>query len=111
MDIKRILLCAFLFYICYLIVTYLDNKTEGFGRGGGGGGRGGGRGGGIGRGGGVGRGGHYGGRGGYYGGRGRYYGGYYGGGPSYPIVINDDYYPSYLYPSYWYRYIPFIGYY
>jgi hypothetical protein len=117
MCVKKWICCAILLYICYLIVNYLDKPVESFG-GGGGGGRGGiggiggfGRGGigGFGRGGigGFGRGGIGGfGRGGYYGGRGGYYGGYYGGRAiSYPIVVNQDYYPSY-----WHRYIPFFGY-
>ena len=102
MNAKRIVTCAFLFFICYLILSYLNNKIESFG-GGGHGGRG--------RGGGYygGRTGHYGGRGGYYGGRGGYYGsrgGYYGGNV-YPVVV-DEYpsylYPSYLYPNYWYSF-------
>ena len=85
MCVKKWICCAILLYICYLIVIYLDKPVESFG-----GGRGG-----------FGRGGYYGGRGGYYGGR----GGYYGGGLSYPVVVTQDYYPSY-----WYRYIPFFGY-
>ena len=87
MCVKKWIACAVLFYICYLIVKYLEKNVESFG------GRGGGRGGHYG-----GRGGHYGGRGGYYGGRGGYYGGrggYYGGGVSYPVVVTEDYYPSY----------------
>ena len=99
MCVKKWIACAVLFYICYLIVKYLEKNVESFG-----GGRGGGRG----------RGGHYGGRGGHYGGRGGYYGGrggYYGGGGSYPVVVTEDYYPSYWwYPSYWYRYAPIFGY-
>jgi hypothetical protein len=95
MCVKKWICCAILLYICYLIVNYLDKPVESFGggvgRGGGGFGRGG-----IG---GFGRGGF--GRGGYYGGR----GGYYGGRVSYPLVVTQDYYPSY-----WYRYIPFFGY-
>ena len=105
MCVKKWIACAVLFYICYLIVKYLEKNVESFG----------------GRGGGRGRGGYYGGRGGYYGGRGRggyygggrggYYGGYYGGGGSYPVVVTQDYYPSYWwYPNYWYRYVPFFGY-
>ena len=100
MSVKKWIGCAILLYICYLILNYLSKPVESFG-----GGRGRGRGG-IGRG-GIGRGGYYGGRGGYYGGR----GGYYGGAISYPVVVNQDYYPSYWWsPSYWYRYIPFFGY-
>jgi hypothetical protein len=99
MCVKKWICCAILLYICYLIVNYLDKPVESFGGGGGGFGRGG-----FGRG-GFGRGGYYGGfgRGGYYGGFGR--GGYYGGRVSYPVVVTQDYYPSY-----WYRYIPFFGY-
>ena len=83
MCVKKWICCAILLYICYLIVIYLDKSVESFG-------------------GGRGRGGIGGfGRGGYYGGR----GGYYGGGLSYPVVVTQDYYPSY-----WYRYIPFFGY-
>ena len=102
MCVKKWICCAILLYICYLIVNYLDKPVESFGGGGGRGGGGFGRGGigGFGRG-GFGRGGYYGGRGGYYGGR----GGYYGGRVSYPLVVTQDYYPSY-----WYRYIPFFGY-
>ena len=93
MNAKRIVTCAFLFFICYLILNYLSNKTEAFGYGGGYGGRG--------R---IGHyGGYYGGRGGYYGGRGGYYRG-----NVYPAVVDEYYpsylYPSYLYPSYWYSY-------
>jgi hypothetical protein len=85
-----------------LIVNYLDKPVESFGGGGrGGGGFGRGGIGGFGRGiGGFGRGGYYGGRGGF--GRGGYYGGR---AISYPVVVNQDYYPSY-----WHRYIPFFGY-
>ena len=98
MYTKKIFICAFLFFVCYLILNYLSNETEAFG-----GGRGGGRRGGGGRGGG----GYYGGRGGYYGGRGGIgRGGYYGGNV-YPVVV-DEYpsylYPSYLYPNYWYSF-------
>ena len=95
MCVKKWICCAILFYICYLIVKYLDKRVENFGRGGRGG---------FGR----GRGGYYGGRGGYYGGRGGYYGGGYYGGRDvvYPVVIADNSYPSY----WWYRYVPFFGY-
>jgi len=92
MYAKKLLICAFLFFICYLILNYLNQKTEAFGcRGRGCGGRG------------------------YYGGgfnrnfnhgygyplNRRYYRG-----NVYPVVV-DEYYPSYLYssylyPSYWY---------
>ena len=87
MCVNKWIGCAILFYICYLIVNYLDKPVESFGR----------------RGIGLRRGGYYGG--GYY--RGGYYGGgYYGGrGIRYPVVVTQDYYPSY-----WYRYIPFFGY-
>ena len=84
MCVKKWIVCAILFYICYLILNYLSKPVESFGRRGRGG---------IG---GFGRGL----RGGYYGGRGGYYGGV-----SYPVVVTQDYYPSY-----WYRYIPFFGY-
>jgi hypothetical protein len=77
MCVKKWIGCAILFYICYLIVNYLDKPVESFGR----------------RGIGLRRGGYYGG--GYYGGR----------GIRYPVVVTQDYYPSY-----WYRYIPFFGY-
>ena len=97
MSVKKWIGCAILLYICYLIVIYLDKSVESFGGGRGRGGIGG-----------FGRGGYYGGRG---LGRGGYYGGYYGGAISYPVVVNQDYYPSYWWsPSYWYRYIPFFGY-
>ena len=82
MFTKKWLICAFLFFVCYLIIVHLDkNIAEGFhGRGRGG----------I----GIGRG--------YYGGRRGYYGGV-----SYPVPVVDNYYSSYwypyfLYPSYWY---------
>lgn len=100
MSVKKWTTCAFLFFVCYLIIVYLDKTIESFR--GGGGGRGG-----IGRG-GIGRG--------YYGGRGYGYGygrGYYGGqgyGRGYyrvPVVVNDYpsyWYPYYLYPSYWSSY-------
>jgi hypothetical protein len=102
MSVKKWIGCAILLYICYLIVIYLDKSVESFG---GGGGRGGGGIGGFGRGGigGLGRGG--------IGGFGRGRGGYYGGRVSYPVVVNQDYYPSYWWnPSYWNRYVPFFGY-
>lgn len=99
MNVKKWATCAFLFLICYVIIIYLDKSIEGF--------RGGGRGG-FGR--GIGRGrGYYGGRG-YGPGYGMGYGMGYGYGRGYypvPVVINDDsnyLYPSFLYPSYWYRY-------
>ena len=82
MCVKKWICCAILLYICYLIVNYLDKPVESFGR----------RGIGLRRGGSSG-GGYY--RGGYYGGR----------GIRYPVVVTQDYYPSY-----WYRYIPFFGY-
>ena len=31
MNAKRILTCAFLFFICYLILNYLNKETEAFG--------------------------------------------------------------------------------
>jgi hypothetical protein len=105
MSVKKWITCAFLFFVCYLIIVYLDKTIESFR--GGGGGRGGMGRGGIGRG-GIGRG-YYGGRGygygrGYYGGQGYGYGrGYYG----VPVVVNDYpsyWYPYYLYPSYWSSY-------
>jgi hypothetical protein len=91
MYAKKLLICAFLFFICYLILIYLNKKTEAFGYGGRG----------------------YGGGRGYYGGRSNYGGrgypmhmGYYGRNV-YPVVV-DEYYPrhlysSYLYPNYWYN--------
>ena len=101
MSVKKWITCAFLFFVCYLIIVCLDKTIESF-RGGGGGGGYGGRGG-------IGRGGY--GRG-YYGGRGYgrgYYGGGYYGGSSYrvPVVVNEYpsyWYPYYLYPSYWSSY-------
>ena len=60
MYTKKIFICAFLFFVCYLILNYLSNETEAFG--GGHGGRGGGRGIGYGGRGGIG----YGGRRGYF---------------------------------------------
>jgi hypothetical protein len=97
MFTKKLLICAFLFFICYLIIVYLDkNIAEEF------------RGGRGGRGYGYGRG-YYGGRGGIGIGRGYGYGGrrHYYGGVSYPVPVVDNYYSSYwypyfLYPSYWY---------
>ena len=83
MSVKKWTTCAFLFFVCYLIIAYLDKAIEEF-RGGGGGGYGG-------------RG-----RGGY--GRGGYGRGYYGG---VPVVVNEYpsyWYPYYLYPSYWSSY-------
>ena len=101
MSVKKWTTCAFLFFVCYLIIAYLDKAIEEF-RGGGGGGGYGGRGG-IGRG-GYGRG-YYGGRG--YG-RGYYGGGYYGGRSNRVPVVENEYpsywYPYYLYPSYWSSY-------
>jgi len=119
MNIKRWLVCGFLFIICFLFLRWLNKSSvvEGHGGGGGGhGGVGGGHGGG-GHGGGGHGGGYYGGhggghRGGYYGGhRGGYYGGqgyYYGGAAAVasPLYIyEEDYYPE----PYWYRYIPFFN--
>jgi len=100
MSVKKLSICAFLFFVCYLIIAYLDKAIEEF-RGGGGGGRGGIGRGGIGRG-GIGRG--------YYRGPGYGYGRGYGYGPRYygvPVVVNEYpsyWYPYYLYPSYWYSY-------
>ena len=92
MNIKRWLLCAFLFLICFLILRWLNNGKifEGYCGCGGGGGRG------------------YYRRQGYerqgYGrqGYGRQ-GYYYGGGASSPPYMYDDDQP------YWYRYVPFFG--
>ena len=42
MYTKKIFICAFLFFVCYLILNYLSNETEAFGGGRGGGRRGGG---------------------------------------------------------------------
>lgn len=99
-NMKRWLICAFLFLICYIIVINLDGKklVEGLG----GHGRGGHGRGGYGRG-GYGRGGY--GRGGYgrgLGGPRGYYGGYY------PDITPVYLYDNYTQP-YWYRYIPFFN--
>lgn len=94
MYAKKLLLCAFLFFICYLILIYLNKNLEAFVRGGGYGGRGC--------------------RGIGCGGRG-YYGRSFNRGYGYPIhrrnvypVVVHDYpsyfYPSYFYPSYWYNF-------
>lgn len=111
-GVKKLVCCAFVFFLCFLLLRFLSSSQniEALG------GRGGGRGrGGIGR--GMGRGGHgyYGGHRGYYGGMGRgYYGGgrgYYGGGGYYgatPVYIYDNY--DYYQSPYWYRYIPFMNY-
>ena len=105
MGVKKLVCCAFLFFLCFLLLRFLSSSqnVEALG------GRGGGRGrGGIGRGmgrGGIGHRGYYG-RGYYGGGRGYYGGGgYYGATPVY-IYDNYDYYQS----PYWYRYIPFMSY-
>jgi len=108
MGVKKLVFCAFLFFLCFLLLRFLSSSQtvealggRGGGRGRGGIGHGGGRGyyGGIGHRGGLGRG-YYGGGRGYYGG-----GGYYGATPVY-IYDNYDYYQS----PYWYRYIPFMNY-
>jgi len=107
MGVKKLVCCAFLFFLCFLLLRFLSSSqnVEALG------GRGGGRGrGGIGRGmgrGGIGHRGYHGlGRGYYGGGR-----GYYGGGGYYgatPVYIYDDY--DYYRSPYWYRYIPFMSY-
>ena len=106
MGVKKLVYCAFVFFLCFLLLRFLTSSQTVEALGGGRGGRGGrgggiGRGGGMGRRGGLGRGYHRGGLGrGYYGG-----GGYYGASPVY-IYDNYDYYQS----PYWYRYIPFMNY-
>ena len=97
MYAKKLLICAFLFFICYLILIYLNKNLEAFIRGRGYGGRG------------IG----YGGRRGYYG---RGFNRNFGHGYGYPLnrrnvypVVVDEYYPrylysNYLYPSYWYSF-------
>ena len=86
MNIKRWLLCAFLFLICFLILRWLNNKNIIEGHGGGGGH-------GI---------GHYGGGRGYgYGGSSGYN---YGGPYMSPLYVYQEEQP------YWYRYVPFFGY-
>jgi len=108
MGVKKLVCCAFLFFLCFLLLRFLSSSQtvealggRGGGRGRGGIGHGGGRGyyGGIGHRGGLGRG-YYGGGRGYYGG-----GGYYG---ATPVYIYDDY--DYYRSPYWYRYIPFMNY-
>ena len=106
MGVKKLVCCAVVFFLCFLLLRFLisPQTIEALGgRGGRGGiGRGMGRGVGCGWrgcGGGIGRGYHGLGRG-YYGG-----GGYYGATPVY-IYDNYDYYQS----PYWYRYIPFMNY-
>ena len=83
-NIKRWLICGVLFYVCFMILRYVDGiKTvEGYG----GGGRGGGRGGGW-------RGHGWGGRGHGWGGRGGYYYGGYGRSylDGYPSYVYDDF--------------------
>ena len=107
-GVKKLVCCAFVFFLCFLLLRFLISPQTiealggrgGIGRGGIG--RGMGRGVGCGWrgcGGGIGRGYHGLGRG-YYGG-----GGYYGATPVY-IYDNYDYYQS----PYWYRYIPFMNY-
>jgi hypothetical protein len=95
MNIKRWLICAFLFLVCFLFLRWLNNGKiiEGHG---GGGGHGGGRGLGHGNGGNIG----------YYGGNRRYRGTgyYYGGTDTTPLYVYEEVDP------YWYRYIPFFGY-
>ena len=100
-DVKKLVCCAFVFFLCFLLLRFLSSSqtVEALG---GRGGRGG-----IGRRGGIGHRGYHGlGRGYYGGGRGYYGGGgYYGATPVY-IYDNYDYYRS----PYWYRYIPFMNY-
>jgi rhoptry neck protein 2 len=113
-NIKRWTICAFLFFICFLILRFLNGKksVEGYG-GHGSMGHGSMGHGSMGHGsmghGSMGHGGHrgYGRRGGYY----RGWGGYGGGDLNItPLYIYDDY--DYYYPQpYWYRYIPFYNYY
>ena len=83
MYAKKLFICAFLFFICYLILIYLNKNLEAFVRGRGYYGRGFGR------------------------GFGRGYGCPLNRRNVYPVVI-DDYprylYSSYLYPSYWYSF-------
>ena len=95
MGVKKLVCCAIVFFLCFLLLRFLisPQTIEALG---GRGGRGG-----IGRG-GIGHRGYYG-RG--WGGRGYYGGGYYGATPVY-IYDNYDYYQS----PYWYRYIPFMNY-
>jgi hypothetical protein len=82
MYAKKLLICAFLFFICYLILSYLNKNLEAFGcRGRGCGSRG------------------------YYGGGfnrnfNRGYGYPLNRRNVYPVVVDN--YPSYLYPSYFY---------
>jgi hypothetical protein len=103
-GVKKLVFCAFIFFLCFLLLRFLSSSQNIEALGGRGGGRG--RGGGIGRRGGMGRGYHGIGRGYYGGGRGYYGGGgYYGATPVY-IYDNYDYYQS----PYWYRYIPFMNY-
>ena len=101
MGVKKLVCCAFVFFLCFLLLRFLSSSqtVEALG---GRGGRGG-----IGRRGGIGHRGYHGlGRGYYGGGRGYYGGGgYYGATPVY-IYDNYDYYQS----PYWYRYIPFMNY-
>ena len=94
MGVKKLVCCAFVFFLCFFLLRFLSSSqtVEALG---GRGGRGG-----IGRRGGIGHRGYYGGGRGYYGG-----GGYYGATPVY-IYDNYDYYRS----PYWYRYIPFMNY-
>ena len=98
-GVKKLVCCAVVFFLCFLLLRILvsPQTIEALG--------------GRGRRGGIGYRGHYG-RG-YYGigrgyhglGRGYYGGGYYGATPVY-IYDNYDYYQS----PYWYRYIPFMNY-
>lgn len=106
-GVKKLVCCAFVFFLCFLLLRFLisPQTIEALG---GRGGRGG-----IGRG-GIGHRGYYGRGRGYYGlGRG-YHGlgrGYYGGGGYYgatPVYIYDNY--DYYQSPYWYRYIPFMNY-
>ena len=111
MGIKKLVCCAVVFFLCFLLLRFLisPQTVEALG----------GRGarGGIGRGmgrGGIGHRGYYGGGRGYHGLGPGYYGGgrgYYGGGGYYgatPVYIYDNY--DYYRSPYWYRYIPFMSY-
>ena len=107
MGIKKLVCCAVVFFLCFLLLRFLisPQTIEALG---GRGGRGG-----IGRG-GIGHRGYYGRGRGYHGLGAGYHGlgrGYYGGGGYYgatPVYIYDNY--DYYQSPYWYRYIPFMNY-